>query len=75
MTNKKRKIRVKKNKRKYIIISLIILTTIITSLSIFIVNEHNKKVFKEIKTNYNEYVITTSKATLYNKNYKKKGTI
>ena len=75
MSKKRKKIRVKKKKRKYLLIVFIILITIITTLSVLIVNEHNKKVFKEIKSNYNEYVITTNKATLYNKNYKKTGTI
>ena len=64
----------KDNKKKIIIIVLFI--SIIVAIGLFIgYRIINKNTLKEIKLNYNKYVITTSKTKLYDKNKKIIGTI
>lgn len=64
----------KLKKKKFIIIFLILLL-LIGGASIFGYSLLMKNTLKEIKTKYNEYVLTTHKAKLYNKHNKEVGTI
>ena len=64
----------KLKKKKFIIIFLILLL-LVGGASIFGYSLLMKNTLKEIKTKYNEYVLTTHKAKLYNKHNKEVGTI
>lgn len=69
----KKKYRVKKNKAT--LLSLVVILILILGLSFLIYNVYNDKTLKEIKTNYNQYIITNKNAKLYNKNHKIIGSI
>ena len=64
-----------KLKRKRITIVLLCTILLLGGLSIFIYNYYSSNILKEIKKNYNEYIITTKKTNLYNKHKKQVGTI
>ena len=68
---KKRKIKLKK---KWIIL-LIILIIILVGLSFFFIQNMKKDTLKQIKKRYSEYVITTTKAKLYDSKHKEVGTL
>lgn len=65
----------KKDNKKKIIIIVLIITIIIGIISFIGYRVISKNTLKEIKSNYNKYVITTSKTKLYDKNKKMIGTI
>ena len=64
----------KLKKKKFIIIFLILLL-LVGGASIFGYSLLMKNTLEEIKSKYNEYVLTTHKAKLYNKHNKEVGTI
>lgn len=64
-----------KLKRKRITIVLLCTILLLGGLSIFIYNYYSSNILKEIKKNYNEYILTTKKTNLYNKHKKQVGTI
>ena len=70
--SKKKKYKLKK--KKFIIIFLILLL-LVGGASIFGYSLLMKNTLEEIKSKYNEYVLTTHKAKLYNKHNKEVGTI
>lgn len=70
--SKKKKYKLKK---KNIFVIILCIIVVICGISIFIYNSYSSNVLKRIKNNYNEYILTTHKAKLYNKHKKQVGTI
>ena len=67
---KKRKKKIKVKHKKSIILIIVILLIICGVLSFLIIKNSNKIILKNIKNNYNKYVITKGNTKLYDKNKK-----
>lgn len=73
---KKKEVKEKKKKgiNKKVVITLVILIPIlITGITIFLINDYNKKLIADIKSHYNKYIITNKKTTLYDSNQQEVG--
>ena len=67
----KKRIKLKKKWLPLLLLPIIV----IGILSFFLIKNYKENTLKQLKKNYNQYVITTSKAKLYDENHKEVGTL
>ncbi|MBQ6498089.1 MAG: polysaccharide deacetylase family protein [Bacilli bacterium] len=73
--SKKSKKKYKLKHKKVILITCLCLIILIAGMAYFVNKTYEDNILKTLKANYNQYIITNKKSNLYNKNYKKIGTI